>query len=528
MRTKTSRSAADRTPAGGALRDRIKRRITLADATCETIPVETPFTGETLDLVRRGTVADVEKAARRARRAQKEWAGTSFETKRRTFLRFHDLVLERQDEVLDLIQHESGKARKHAFEEVLDTATTARYYANTAETHLRPRRRRGALPLLTAAREHRHPRGLAGFIAPWNYPLTLGITDAIPALLAGNAGIVKPDEKTPFSALWAVDLLYEAGLPSDLVQVVTGYGAELGEAIVDNVDFVMFTGSTRVGRLVARQAAGRLIDYSMELGGKNAMIVLDDADLDRAVPGAARGIFSGGGQLCVSMERVYVQAGIYEEFRRRLVEHTREIKLGANLAYGADMGSLISGDRLERVGEHVEDAVNKGARILTGGRSRPDIGPYFYEPTLLEDVTGEMTVCAEETFGPVASLYKFRTMDEAVASANESRYGLNFSLWTRDVGKGRDLATRLEAGTVNVNEAYAAAWASLDAPMGGFKDSGVGRRHGAHGIRKYTEPQTVAAQRLLPLAAPPGMDEELYARLASGALKVLRRVPGIS
>jgi succinate-semialdehyde dehydrogenase/glutarate-semialdehyde dehydrogenase len=436
-------------------------------------------------------------------------------------------VLDRQEEVLDLIQLENGKARKHAFEEVLDTAITARYYANTAQKHLKPRRRQGAFPLLTTTREHHHPLGVAGFIVPWNYPLSLGISDAIPALLAGNGAVIKPDEKTPYSVLWAVDLFHEAGLPEDLIQVVTGYGTELGKPIVDNVEFVMFTGSTRVGRIVAQQAAERLIDYSMELGGKNAMIVFDDADLEKTISGAERAIFSSGGQLCISMERLYVQSGIYEEFKRRLMGHVEKMKLGTNLDYSVDMGTMISGEQLERVEEHVEDAVSKGAEVLTGGRPRPDIGPHFYEPTVLEGVTEAMTLCAEETFGPVASLYKFDTLNEVVRKANDSPYGLNFSVWTQDLEKGYRLATRLEAGTVNVNEAYAATWASLDAPMGGFKDSGVGRRHGAHGIRKYTESQTVAVQRGVPIAAPFGMDEERYARLMSGALKILRRIPGI-
>ena len=296
---------------------------------------------------------------------------------------------------------------------------------------------------------------------------------------------------------------------------------------MDNVDFVMFTGSTRVGRIVAQQAAERLIDYSMELGGKNAMIVLDDADLEKTIPGAERAIFSSGGQLCISMERLYVQAGIYEEFKRRLVGHVQNMKLGPNLDYSADMGTMISAEQLQRIGDHVEDALSKGAKVLTGGHPRPDLGPYFYEPTVLEEVNENMTLSAEETFGPVASLYKFDTLDEVVERSNDSAYGLNFSVWTRDLEKGRDLAPRLEAGTVNVNEAYAAAWASLDAPMGGFKDSGVGRRHGAHGIQKYTESQTVAVQRGFPVAALPGMEEEQYARFVSKALKVLRRVPGI-
>ncbi|MGF1472491.1 MAG: succinic semialdehyde dehydrogenase [Rubrobacteraceae bacterium] len=510
-----------------ALLNRLMNHITLADGTREKIAVEAPFTGETLDHVPRCIPEDIEEGARQARAAQEGWAGTSFDERSAIFLRYHDLLLDRQSEVLDLIQQENGKARKHAFEEVLDTAITTRYYANTAERYLKTHRRRGALPLLTAAWEHHHPRGVAGFITPWNYPLTLGITDAIPALLAGNGALIKPDEKTPFSTLWAVDLLYEAGLPRDLAQVVTGYGAELGESLVNNVEFVMFTGSTRVGRIVAGQAAERLIDYSMELGGKNAMIVLDDADLDKTVRGAERAAFSSGGQLCIAMERLYVQSGVYEEFKRRFVGQTRNMKLGPGLDYNADMGSIASAEQLERIQEHVEDAVNKGARILTGGHHRPDLGPYFYEPTVLENVTKDMELCDEETFGPVVSLYKFDTPDEAVALANDSPYGLNFSVWAGDTGEGRGLAARLEAGTVNVNEPYAAAWGSVDAPMGGFKASGAGRRHGAHGIQKYTESQTVAVQRGFPLEAPPGIDEGVYARFMSNALKVLRRVPGI-
>jgi succinate-semialdehyde dehydrogenase/glutarate-semialdehyde dehydrogenase len=510
-----------------ALLERLASRIAPAGGSREAIEVEVPFTGETLGRVPRGTAAGVEEAGRRARAAQREWARRPFRERAEVFLRFHDLVLERQEEALDLVQLEGGKARGHAFEEVLDVATVARYYANTAERHLRSRRRRGALPLLTSVREHYRPRGVIGFIVPWNYPLTLGVTDQIPALMAGNGVLVKPDEKTPFSALWAVDLLYEAGLPPDLAQVITGEGPELGGPLVESVDFVMFTGSTRVGRAVARRAAERLIGCSMELGGKNALILLGDADLEKAVRGAMRAAFSNAGQLCISAERIYAQSSIYDEFRERFVRSARSMKLGARLGYGAEMGSLISGRQLDSVARQVEDAVEKGARVLAGGRPRPDIGPYFYEPTVLEGVTEEMELCAEETFGPVVTLYSFDTPEEAVERANESRYGLSFSVWTRDARKGRELARRLEAGTVNVNEAYAAAWGSVDAPMGGMKDSGLGRRHGAEGIRKYTESQTVAAQRVLPIAAPPGVSEERYARLTTVALKLLRRMPGI-
>jgi succinate-semialdehyde dehydrogenase/glutarate-semialdehyde dehydrogenase len=489
--------------------------------------VEKPFTGEILGTVPRCTAQDVEAAIARARVAQAAWRRTSFEQRKRVLLRFHDLVLARQDEILDLIQLESGKARRHAFEEILDVAIVARYYANTAQRHLRSHRRRGALPFLTAAWEHRHPVGVVAIIAPWNYPFTLSMSDATPALAAGNAVVVKPDSQTPFSTLWGAALLEEAGLPPGLFEVVTGAGSQLGEPLIGGSDYLMFTGSTTTGRKVAAQAAQNLIPCSMELGGKNAMIVLDDASLTKAVEGATRALFSNAGQLCISVERLMVHESVAAEFTRRLVERTRAMKLDAGLNYRAEMGSLVSGTQLETVREHVEDATAKGAKVLAGGRPRPDIGPYFHEPTLLDGVREGMTCFEEETFGPVAAVSTFASEEEAIARANASDYGLNFSLWTADAARGRRVAAQLEAGTVNVNEGYAAAWASVDAPMGGMKGSGLGRRHGAHGIQKYTEEQTVALQRVLPIAPPRFVGQRPWGKAMTASLRVLRRLPGV-
>src|SRR5918998_4198194 len=362
------------------------------EAPREPLEVEQPFTGGPLGGVPRCAPEDVAAAVRRARAAQAEWAKTSFVDRKRILLRYHDLILSKQDEILDLLQLESGKARRHAFEEILDVAIVARYYANTAGKHLKTQRRRGALPLLTAAYEHRHPVGVVGIIAPWNYPLALSMSDATPALMAGNAVVVKPDSQTPFAALWGLALLEEAGFPRDLAQVVTGSGSELGPHLIEGSDYMMFTGSTATGRSVAEQSGRALIGASMELGGKNAMIVLEDADLARAAEGAERALFSNAGQLCISIERLFVHEAIADEFTRRLVERVRKMRLGTELDYGPDMGSLISRTQLDTVRAHVEDAVGKGARVLAGGRPRPEVGPYFYEPTVLEGAQEGMTL----------------------------------------------------------------------------------------------------------------------------------------
>jgi succinate-semialdehyde dehydrogenase/glutarate-semialdehyde dehydrogenase len=507
--------------------DRLALRVTVLPGFHETVAVHAPATGRLLGTVPKGTAADVREAVRRARKAQEDWFHRTVAERAEPILRFHDLVIERQDEVLDLIQLESGKARKHAFEEVADTAIVARYYAHHADDLLAPQRRQGALPGITVAWEHHHPVGVVGIIAPWNYPLSLAVTDAIPALLAGNGVVLKPDRQTPFTALWAIDLLEEAGLPAGLFQVVAGEGAELGTPLIEECDFLAFTGSTATGRKVARQAGERLIGCSLELGGKNAMIVLADADLDAAVAGAIRGCFSSAGQLCIAIERLYVHESLYHPFVDRFVAAAKALRLGAGLDYDSDMGCLISAEQLAKVDAHVKDAVAKGAHLRAGGRPRPDLGPTFYEPTILTAVTPEMVLFHEETFGPVVAVYRFESVNDAVEQANASRYGLNASVWTADTDLGHRVAARLQAGTVNVNEAYAAAWASVDAPMGGFKDSGLGRRHGAQGILKYTEPQTIAIQRGIPLAAPAGVADEAFSRAMSVTLKALRHIPGL-
>ncbi|MET8244775.1 succinic semialdehyde dehydrogenase [Streptomyces sp. NPDC005202] len=482
----------------------------------------TPFTGEKLADLPESTPEDVAVAFERARVAQAVWAQIPVRQRAAVLLRFHDLVLERQAEVLDLIQLETGKARLHAHEEVQAVVVAARHYGRRAAAYLKPKRRAGAMPTLTRVTELRHPRGVVGQIVPWNYPLELSVGDALPAFVAGNAVVMKPDTETCLTALWARDLLIEAGLPAEVFQVVIGDGPVVGPEVVKHADYVSFTGSTRTGREVAQSAAARLVGVSLELGGKNAMLVLEDADIEKAAAGAVRACFSSAGQLCISIERLYVHESIADAFLERFAARTKALRLGTSLAYGADMGSLVGERQLETVKRHVEEAVAQGARVVAGGVARPDIGPYFYEPTILDGVEAPMAVCTEETFGPVVSIYRFKTDDEAVERANSTPYGLNSSVWTKDARRGREVAARLRTGTVNINDGYAPAYGSVQSPMGGMKDSGLGRRHGSEGILKYTEAQTVAHQRLLPMAPSLGMDDEKYAAFMSRSLRLMK------
>jgi len=504
---------------------RLAGLVTRTDEPHESQAVRAPFNGQVLGSVPVCTAQDVQLALRRARIAQAGWAKTDIAQRSRVFMRYHDLVMQHRDEFLNLIQWETGKARLNALDEVFDVCINCRHYAARATRYLRPKRRKGALPLFTQTVEYLHPRGVVGFIAPWNYPLTLAISDPIPALLAGNSAVLKPAEETPFTTLFAASLLYQAGLPRDVFHVVTGKGRIIGPVMLDEIDFLSFTGGTATGRKLASQAGERLIKCSMELGGKNPAIVLDDADIPKAVEGIVRAAFSNAGQLCVHMERLYLQDGIYERFLPALLKRVKEMKISSALDFDVEMGSLISQDQFDKVSQMVADAAAQGAVILTGGKARPDLGPYFYEPTLLTNVRAGMEVYSEEVFGPVLCVYRFTELEQAIQAANESSYGLNASIWTGDIRLARQIAVRLQTGTVNINDGYAAAWGSVDAPMGGMKASGIGRRHGAEGILKYSESQTVAVQSVIPIGPFGALNPRRYAALLTALLKLMMKIP---
>ena len=489
-----------------------------------TIQICSPLTGELIVDLPQSNPGDVSLAFEKARAVQPQWAARPVRERAAVLKRFHDQLLANEPHLLNLLQIETGKARLHAYEEIAGSAAALRHYGAASAHYLRPRRRRGVLPGLTKVHEVYHPKGVIGLITPWNYPVALTVMDIAPAFAAGNAVVHKPDNATTLSALYLRQLALAAGLPADLWQIVSGDGPVTGPAVVDHADYVSFTGSTRTGRQVAQQAAGRLIGCSLELGGKNSMVVFDDADVEKAVAGALRGCFASAGQLCVSYERIYIHYSVYDQFVEQFVTETKAMVLGSNLDYGADMGSLASTKQLETVTKHVEDARAKGAKVLSGGRRRPDVGPLFYEPTILSGVVPTMTSYSDETFGPVVAVYPFKNEVDVIEAVNDTPFGLGGSVWTRDAKRGRETALRIRSGMVNINEAYGATFGSVAAPIGGMGDSGLGRRNGAEGILRYTETQSIARQSGLPLAPWFGESAEKYTKQLSVSLRLLKRL----
>jgi succinate-semialdehyde dehydrogenase/glutarate-semialdehyde dehydrogenase len=481
------------------------------------------YTGEVLVELPQSTPADIEQAFATARAAQREWAALPVRQRLAVFKRAHTIYVDNARTVADLIQVESGKNRRMAIEESCDPPMVMSHYLKRAAKLLAPVRRGGPVPLVSNSTEIRQPKGVVGIIAPWNFPFATGISDAIPALMAGNAVVLKPDNKTALSPLYGIQMLEEAGLPAGLFQVVCGEGPDVGPTLIDQADYVMFTGSTATGKVIGERAGRNLIGCCLELGGKNPMIVLDDADLAEAVRGAVFGAFGNTGQICMHIERIYLPESRYDEFKDAFVAKATALDVRASYDFGPEMGSLVSVEQMRRVKSHVDDAIAKGATVLCGGKPRPDLGPAFFEPTILEGVTREMVCGVSETFGPVVALHKYRTVDEAVALANDTDYGLNASVWGRDVGRARAVAARIESGNVNINDILATAFAAKGTPSGGVKNSGVGVRHGDQGLLKYTDVQNMAVLKKQVMGVRPGQDYEKHVMGMLSGLKMMRR-----
>lgn len=480
-----------------------------------------PMVGETLDEFPGSQSSDVTTAYERARTVQREWVATPIEKRAAIMRRFAKGIARERDLILDVIQRETGKSRAHANDELLHVMLNANYYASQTTKVLTEKSRKGAFPLITNVKVGYHPKGVVGIICPWNYPFSLAMCDAIPALMAGNAVIIKPDVQGMWSAIHAVRLLRAAGLPEGVIQLVSGDGPVIGGALIDTADYVCFTGSTRTGRAVAARAAERLVGMSLELGGKNPMVVCADANLKTFLDVAVRSCFTSAGQLCVSTERIFIHQSIHDQFLAALVDKVKSLTLGAQLGWGYDVGSLNSQTQHERVSVIVQQAIEAGASVLAGGKSRPDIGPYVYEPTVLVDVTPTMDLHANEVFGPCVYVEAFATYDEVIQRVNASDYGLSASIITGDTMFGQALARELACGSVNINEGYATAFASVDAPMGGMGVSGVGRRHGPEGLLRFVEPQTLATQVAFSMGNISGRSDKQWATWQTRALRLM-------
>jgi acyl-CoA reductase-like NAD-dependent aldehyde dehydrogenase len=442
---------------------------------------------------------EVRAAVARLRRNQPAWEALGPRGRGEWLGRLGDWLFDNDERLTELLQRETGKPWQEAALETPTAIDLTEYYRKRAEvfladSHPRPHSLLTASKKLTIAYR---PYPVVGVICPWNFPVMIALADAIPALLAGAAVAIKPSELTPLATREIVRGWREELAAPDVLECLTGAGGT-GAALVDEADYVQFTGSTRTGREIAQRAAGRLIPYSLELGGKDAMIVLADADLERAANGAVWGGMANTGQACTSVERVFVEEPAYDEFVELVADRVRRLRQGADgKGFEADLGSLSSEAQLEIVERHVSEALAKGARALVGGK-RADVPGAFYEPTVLLDVDQSMSCMREETFGPTLPVMKVRDAEEAIRLANDSSYGLSASVWTRDRDRGERIARRLEVGAVNVNDMFVNVF-TFPVPQGGWKQSGVGARlGGAHGIRKYCRPQALTTTRLAP------------------------------
>jgi len=457
-----------------------------------------PSTTETLGTVTCHTPEQAREAVLRARLAAKDWAETSFEKRSACLKRANRYILEHFTEIVDVISKENGKPRVEAkLTDMLPVIYTIHYFARHAKRILAGHRISMPLWSLTGKVSEimYRPWGVIGVIAPWNYPFGIPMSQIAMALIAGNTVVLKPSSSTALVGEKIREVWRAAGLPEDVVTVIQGPG-RLGEAFIDEpVDKLIFTGSVPIGRHLAILAAEKLMPITLELGGKDPAIVLKDVNIENATSGILWGAMANAGQTCAGIERVYVERPIYDEFVRRLVEKTKKLRVGPDRDFDVDMGAITSRSQLELIDRHVRAAVKDGAKVETGGYIIEDGGGAFYAPTILTNVTSEMDVVVEETFGPVLPVIPFDTVEEAIAQANDSRFSLSASVWTGDTRRGRKIAAQLVAGTVTVNDALY-TYALAETPWGGFGESGTGKTHGREGLLEMVRSVHVGHDRL--------------------------------
>jgi acyl-CoA reductase-like NAD-dependent aldehyde dehydrogenase len=471
-----------------------------APAGADTIEVSNPATGAVIRSVLVVSPDAVGPMVARARASQPAWEALGYEGRGKLLRRAQKWVVDHTDELVRTIVSETGKTWEDAqLAEVSYAANAFGFWAKRAPEYLADEKIHSSSPFVAGRklRVRYRPVGVVGVIGPWNYPLTNSVGDCVPALAAGNTVVLKPSEVTPLTSLLVADGLRECGFPEGVFQVATGRG-DTGAALIDAVDMIMFTGSTATGRKVMSRAAETLTPVSLELGGKDPMIVLADADLERAANAAVYYSMQNGGQTCISTERVYVEAPVYDEFVAKVTEKVGALRQGEPAGPGTvDVGAVTFPPQLDIVTRHVDEARQAGATIAAGGHGSSDHGRYF-EPTVLTGVDHSMSCMTEETFGPTLPIMRVGDAEEAIAKANDSRYGLAASVWTRDIARGEAIAGRIEAGAVCVNDAQL-NYLALELPMGGWKESGLGVRHGAPGIRKYTRQQALFVTRFAPM-----------------------------